>query len=126
LEYGDENDQLPAIQGTFELFYGNSVHSSMQLFVKFIIFILSLFAGVRLLVSDLSLHINIRLMFFLDVILAIARSPIYSMSFFTRWRMIRRFDSLIALLLLACSVSVAFLFAGDLRHRDMSVSWLLS
>ena len=122
------NSILP--RGRFEWYYGDPAHAVLQVFLRFVLFVLGLLVLVRLLMSDFSLkhsHISMRIMFFLDVCLIVASNPLYILTFFASDKTFRVVDSLLANFLAHCCLFTAFaiLVMGNLIHRDVSFSWIV-
>jgi hypothetical protein len=116
--------------GEFYWFHGEPSHSVVHVFLRFVMFVLGLFVFVRLLVSNFnmeSIHISVKLMFFLDSLLVLGSNPLYILTFFSSSNGLRLFDSLLGLFLLVAALFTAFalMIMTGLSHKDVSISWIL-
>jgi hypothetical protein len=120
-----------SIPGGFEWSYANPSISIVQVYLRFIFFVISLAVLIRLLLSDISFstsHIAIKLMLNLDIFLLIASNPLNILSFFTESPFFPLFNSVVSSFLMANTFYVALvvLLMRGLAYKDASKVWLYS
>lgn len=124
-----QNGVLP--RGRFEWYYGDPAHGVLQVFLRFVLFVLGILVLIQLLMSDFSFkhsHISMKMMFILDLFLIIASNPLYVLTFFASDKTFRVIDSLLGNFLAHCCLFTAFavLIMGNMIHRDVSLTWIIT
>ncbi|KAH0785125.1 hypothetical protein GPJ56_011071 [Histomonas meleagridis] len=124
-------DHIPYIPVKFILTYADPAFSLFQVFIRLVVFVISLVIYISLLLSDFSLkksHISQKLMFYLDLIAIFASDPLYILEYFVESDFLKIIDSILSQLLIVATLftAISMLKMRDVAYEDVTFSWLLN
>ena len=102
--------QYKNIYGTFVWSYADASHSLIQILIRIILFIASLFISIMFLLSDVSLkksHYTTRMMFYMNIALIFGSDPFYILTYFTEANGIKIYDAIVAQILVMITLFVS-------------------